>query len=162
MTESEVRPKQSPLLVTAVLIRRPSLLGKNSPVCVLRWDLSTPAETNARPHSWHVYGFSPVWERTCCFRWLDFLKPLLHQLHLKMEQNLNFFASVCGNNCQQLSPVGGIKRLSLTCRLSCCCLRCWSGSLVFLWLTEVRSDCSAEEAHWSKSQRTQTESTYWR
>ena len=53
-----------------------------SPVCGWGWDLRTPADTKARPHRLHLKGFSPVCERMCCFRWLDFLKPLLHQLHL--------------------------------------------------------------------------------
>lgn len=157
VADSSVRSRQSPLPVTALLVRCPFLLSKNTPVCVLRWDLSTPAETNARPHSWHVYGFSPVWERTCCFRWLDFLKPLLHQLHLKMERILVLCCLF--NDCQ---PMGQIKRQSLTCRLSCWCPRRCSDSLAFLWLTEVRFDCFAEEAHWSKSQRTQTGITQWR
>lgn len=58
------------------------------PVCVFRWDFSTPADTKLRPHMLHLYGFSPVCERTCCFRWLDFLKPLLQMEHLR-ETNHN-------------------------------------------------------------------------
>lgn len=58
----------------------------SSPVCVLRWDLSTPADTKERPQRWQRYGFSPVWERTCCFRWLDFLNALLQKLHLKYKE----------------------------------------------------------------------------
>lgn len=61
------------------------------PVCVLRWDFNTPDDTKALPHWWHVYGFSPVWERSCCFRWLDFLKPLLHQEHLWQRNSTHFY-----------------------------------------------------------------------
>lgn len=52
-------------------------LNAFTPVCVFSWDLRTPEETKPRPQSLHLYGFSPVCDRTCCFRWLDFLKPLL-------------------------------------------------------------------------------------
>lgn len=65
-----------------VLQRNWISLNTSSPVCVFSWDLRTPEETNPRPHNWHLYGFSPVCERTCCFRWLDFLKPLLQYSHL--------------------------------------------------------------------------------
>lgn len=68
---------------------RSQLIGYTStcglPVCVFRWDLRTPVETKFRPHRLHTYGFSPVCERMCCFRWLDFLKPLSHTLHLYMD-----------------------------------------------------------------------------
>lgn len=65
---------------------RQDLCKGSSPVCVFLWDLSTPAETKPRPQRSQLYGFSPVWDRMCCFRWLNCLKALVHQLHLKRKQ----------------------------------------------------------------------------
>lgn len=68
--------------------------NRGLPVCVFRCDLRTPVETKLRPHRLQPYGFSPVCERMCCFRWLDFLKPLSHTLHLYMTQNTTHHLSV--------------------------------------------------------------------
>lgn len=158
VTESEVRSEQSPLLVSALPIRCTSSLGKKlTCVCVevglehAGWNKRSSAQLT-RVRLLPGVGAHVLLQVAWLFK--TFITPVAPENGKKSGCFLLPFVGI-------IVSLGRIKHLSLTCRLSCCCPRCCSDSRVFLWLTEVRSDCSAGEAHWSKSQRTQTGITQW-
>jgi len=39
------------------------------------------ADLNTDSHTWHLYGFSPLWILLCLTRWLDLINRLLQTLH---------------------------------------------------------------------------------